>query len=208
MKKFISIFMAMALLFTMATAVLAADETVPSPKPKPEDTAPVDPNRGIIITHYDDIDNADHRVDTEKFQDAYDELKGAKDLSDLNDDIKDGATVRDLYDVTLVDEAKEEFEKNGKFTVTLDTDLQNDDYQVIIRGENGWKIVKDVKRNADGSLTLTLDTTGAVAVLAVPAVSGPNAPQTSDPMMAIIVCMAVVALAGGAVAYRRSKLVK
>ena len=205
MKKFIAIFMAMALLFTMATAVLAADETLLSPKPKPQEPAH---NGGFIITDYDHIDNADHRVDTDKFQDAYDELKGAKDLSDLNDDIKDGATVRDIFDITLVGEAQDELNNKGKVTVTLPTDLQDDNYQVIMRGENGWKVLNNVKRNADGTLSVVVDAEGVVAVLSVPASSGPNAPQTSDPMMAIIVCMAVVALAGGAVAYRRSKLVK
>lgn len=203
MKKIFAIFAALMIVISMSVAVIATDDGyVESPGHKPEQ-----PADGIIITHYDDIDDAHPEVDRDDFQDAYDELKGADDLTDLNDDIKDGAVVRDLYDITLIDDAKDEFEENGKITVTFDTGLTDDDFQIIQRTENGWVVI-DGTRNADGSVTVVLTSLGQVAFLTVPAQGGVSGPQTSDPIVAILVCLAAAGVAGAVIVYSRRKLAK
>ncbi len=204
MKKFFSILMAVLLLSAMSVAVFADDDFVPSIG---HDTTDPDEGSGIIITHYDDIHGAHPEVDKEDFQDAFDELAGADPLDSLNDDIKDGAVVRDLYDITLIDDALDELEKNGKVTVTLDAGLSDDNYQVIFRGDNGWEIINNVVRNLDGSLTFDITGEGQVAILTYkPAPQG--GVQTSDPITAILGCLILVTLAGGAVIYTRKKLAK
>ncbi len=206
MKKIFAIFAAVMIMLSMSVAAFATevgdDGYIVSPGHKPGDT-----DEDIIITHYDDIDDAHPEVDRDDFQDAYDELKNADDLKDLNEDIKDGAVVRDLYDITLVDDAKKEFEENGKITVTFDTGFTDDNFQIIQRTENGWEIITGTL-NPDGSVTVVLTNLGQVAFLTVPAEGGVDGPQTSDPMFAILVCLAAAGVAGAVVVYCRRKLAK
>ncbi|MBQ3527473.1 MAG: hypothetical protein IJA52_02840 [Clostridia bacterium] len=198
MKKLFAILMVAAIVLSLGAVVVSAD-FVESPGHGTEDGG-----EDIIITHIDDINNADPRVDRDNFQQAIDELKGAEDLKDLNKDIKDDATVRDVFDVTFVDDALEDDKNN----VTFDVNYSDDNYQVIIRTDDGWKVIPSV-RNADGTVTVTLTGNAVVAFLSVPAQSdGPVSEPTGDGIAAIIACLAVVGVAGSAVLLRRKNLEK
>jgi len=199
MKKIFAILMAAMIVLSLGAVIVSA-EYVESPGHGTDDG-----DGDIIITHIDDIDNSDPRVDREGFQEAVDELKGADDLKDLNDDIKDDATVRDVFDVTIVGDALNE---DGKVDVTFDVNYSDDNYQVIIRTEDGWKVIPSV-RNADGTVTVTLTGNAVVAFLSVPVQpDGPVSEPTGDSIAAIIACLAIVGVAGSAVLLRRKNLEK
>ena len=198
MKKVLAILMAAMIVLTLGAVVVSAD-FVESPG-----HGSGDEGDDIIITHIDDINNSDPRVDRESFQEAVDELKDADDLKDLNNDIKDDATVRDVFDVTFVDDSLED----GKADVNFDVNYSDDNYQVIIRTDDGWKVIPSV-RNADGTVTVTLTGNAVVAFLSVPAQpDGPVSEPTGDGIAAIMACLAVIGVAGSAVLLRRKNLEK
>lgn len=194
MKKIFAFIMAAMIVLSLGAVVVSAD-FVSSPGHGTEEG-----DGDIIITHVNDINNADPRVDREGFQSAVDELKGAADLGDLNDDIKDGSKVRDIFDVTYINE-------EGERDITFDVNYTDDNYQVIIRTESGWKVVPSV-RNSDGTVTVTLSGNTIVAFLYVPAQTGPVTPPTGDGIAAIVACLVLVCVAGSAVLLRRKNLEK
>ncbi len=207
MKKFLAVLTALMIVLSLGTVFVSATETtddsfIVSPPGSGSQT-----DGEIIITDYDDIGNADPAVDKDKFQDAHDELKNTDDLTDLNDEIKEGSVVRDLYDITATGDALDKFKEEGKVTVTIDAGLKDDNFQVIIRTEDGWVIVPAV-RNPDGSITVTITSLGALAILTVPSGGGTIAPPTGDGFVGAVAAFAAVCLAGGAVLFRRKRLAK
>ncbi len=191
MKKFISMMMVVAMLVVMSAVAVSAADFIPSVGI--DTTVPEASEFEIIVTPYDKINDADEKADKEGLQEAYDELKDADDLSDIVDGIKEGSTVRDLFDVAF-DEDKAPVE------VKLDVNLPDDNFQVIFHDEDGWKLING-KRNSDGSVTVKLDKPGQVAILVHE--GKPDAPQTSDAFLAALICMVVAGTALTAVVVRR-----
>lgn len=195
MKRIFAILMTAIIVLSLGVLAVSADFVVSPPEHGPEDG-----DGDIIITNIKDINDADPRVDRDNFQGAVDELKGADDLTDLNDDIKDGSKVRDIFDVTYINE-------EGERDITFDVNYTDDNYQVIIRTPDGWKVVPSV-RNSDGSVTVRLSGNTIVAFLYVPAQTGPVTPPTGDGIAAIVACLVIVGVAGSAVLLRRKNLEK
>ena len=188
MKRFISVFMAVVLVTIMASVAVSATEFVPSIGE--ETTAPENPKLDIVITPFDKVNDADDSADTEGLKDAYEDLK---DLGGLGINIKDGTTVRDVYDV--------QFDGEESVETTIDAGLTDDNFEVIYRDADGkWHKI-DAKRNSDGSVTFTLDKPGQVAILVYE--GKPDAPQTSDAFVAALLTMAIAGTALTAVVVRR-----
>ena len=191
MKRVISVLMIVTMLVVMSAFAVSANGFIPSIGI--DTTIPETPELEIIVTPYDKINDADEKADKEGLQEAYDELKDADDLGDLVPGVKDGATVRDLYDIAF-DEDKAPVEFN------LDVNLPDDNFQVLFHDEDGWKLING-KRNSDGSVTVKLDKPGQVAILVYE--GKPDAPQTSDAFLAALICMVVAGTALTAVVVRR-----
>ena len=94
-----------------------------------------------------------------------------------------------------------------RFQATIDAGLKDEDFEVIFRvGDGTWEVLKDVILNEDGSITITIDREGVIAIL-VNSDDGsgnePQPPQTSDPMFIILGVMAVAGVATVTVAKKR-----
>ena len=200
MKKFIAVVISIAMLMAMSVAVMA--DFVSSPPAggdKPEFP-------GFIVTPYSDIDDAHDDVDVDEFKEAHDELKDTDPLTKLVDGVKENSVVRDIFDVTVEDEYKDTVFDDGSKELTLDVGLKDGEFQIIFRGDNGWKLFDDYKVNGDGSVTLTVDELGVFAFLVIGANDeGKDPPQTSDPMLVIVAVMAVSAVATVVVASKKRK---
>ena len=191
MKKFIAVVMAVMMVTVMSLAI-GAEEAVPS-----VDTS-VKEEVEVIVTPYDKIDEAHPDVDKEKFQDAYDELIGADDLSDLIEGVE-GDKVNKVVDVTVTGDSDDELKDGIQVTIDPETD---GDFEVVFKGEDGWYVIKDYVVNPDGTITVTIYEEGVIAII-VPGDEDANPPQTSDCMLAIVAVMAVAGAALAVVAKKR-----
>ena len=198
MKKFIAIVITVAMLMAMSVAVAA--EFVSSPPANPG--FPSFP--GFVVTPWggeNDLENS------EEIKDAYEELDGADDISDIVEDIEEDLVVRDIYEITVEDDLKDTMFDDGPKQVTIDAGLKDEDFEVIFRvGDGAWEVLKDVILNEDGSITITIDREGVIAIL-VNSDDGsgnePQPPQTSDPMFIILGVMVVAGVATVTVAKKR-----
>lgn len=193
MKKFIAVVMAVMMVTVMSLAI-GAEEAVPSV----DTTAPEEEVLQVIVTPYDKIDEAHPDVDKEKFQDAYDELIGADDLSDLIEGVE-GDKVNKVVDVTVIGDSDDELKDGIQVTIDPETD---GDFEVVFKGEDGWYVIKDYVVNPDGTITVTIYEEGVIAII-VPGDENENPPQTSDCMLAIVAVMAVAGAALAVVAKKR-----
>lgn len=190
MKKFIAVVMAVMMVTVMSLAI-GAEEAVPSVDTSVEEVE-------VIVTPYDKIDEAHPDVDKEKFQDAYDELIGADDLSDLIEGVE-GDEVNKVVDVTVTGDSDDELKDGIQVTIDPETD---GDFEVVFKGEDGWYVIKDYVVNPDGTITITIYEEGVIAII-VPGDENANPPQTSDYMLAIVAVMAVAGAALAVVAKKR-----
>lgn len=115
-------------------------------------------------------------------EEAHRDIQNADSLGDLNKELDDIAKQQDpdcdghafiasdIFNVDVPDEMAEIVnEDNGGLRFTIAAGLDDDDATptYIIRDpETGkWDVIKDVVRNDDGSVTLTIPHTGTIAVL-------------------------------------------
>ncbi|MBP3685949.1 MAG: hypothetical protein J6J21_02855 [Clostridia bacterium] len=182
MKKLTSLLLVALMLVSVGTVAFA--EFVPSinEKPAPEltdDGLDCDHENPIVITPVSDDDASD------ELKDLYDELK-ENGTDNLPGGLED-PVVRDLFEVTPDCEHAEEEIENG-IDITVDPKLDEDDPFVILGYVKGaWRELP-ARRNADGTITVTLDFYGPVAIL----VNGKSTPVTGDP--ATIALWATLAL--------------
>ena len=182
MKKLTSLLLVALMLVSVGTVAYA--EFVPSigEKPAPDlvdDGLDCDDESAIIIVPLSD-DNA-----SDELKDLYDELK-ENGTDNLPGGLED-PVVRDLFEVKPDCEHAEKEIENG-IDFTFDPDLDEDDPFVVLGYVRGaWRELP-ARRNADGTITVTLDFYGPVAIL----VNGKSTPVTGDP--ATIALWATLAL--------------
>jgi hypothetical protein len=156
----------------------------------------------LIITIYGDR----HTIPEEKrkpFEDAYNEISGSDDLTDLCDDLDDLAAtkgldgkklaVSDLFD--LSSSGCEEHDGHKQYKLTLDVDTLDNFVGLIYRDDNGqWHVVKDAKV-VNGELQFTAQGFHPYAI-----VVDTTEAKTGDSNI-ILICGAVMAVSAAALAF-------
>ena len=221
MKK-IQIVAALLMAACMLTVSAAAAEFVPSvtAKEAPSVSTAVDSEGNtldagaITVTSYSDLSSADKDV-RRSMATAMADVEEADSIADLAADFEEvwteatngapveEAVVSDFFDISATDEINAIFAAGGKVTLTLPLPNISADAVVIVLHKVGdeWIVEKDVARNADGSLSITVGSLSpfALVVGAAEAVEenpeAPKSPETSDSMV-----WATVSLAGAAIA--------
>ena len=156
----------------------------------------------LIITIFGDKDKLpdDKR---QALEDAYDDIVGTDDLTDLLDDLKDLAdklgidggklAVGDLFD--LSSEGCEDHDGHKQYKVQLDSDSLEHFVGLIYRDDDGnWHLVEDAKV-VDGELHFTAEGFYPYAIVLDTTEGKPS--KTSDSSV-ILICAAVMAVSATA----------
>lgn len=147
----------------------------------------------IIVTPSEDIDNAPPEVDKDRFEDAEDDLKN-KPLDQIDSGFASNAVIKDLFDVTVTGKYGTILDSGHSLQVTFKVGNVDGEIKAMYYGANGWELIKNVKNNGDGTVTLLIPGEGPVAFVVEP--SGAKSPATSDGSVVYLgVSMVAMALA-------------
>ena len=197
MKKILSLFIAVVMILSMSVATFAASDDFfgsPSKKPAPElvDSEHEDPNctgELIIVSYGDRDDLTDDQKD--KFEDAYDSIVDAEDLSDLNNKLTDDdLAVGDLFGIKLTED--EDHGNHGNTNVSLKID-NADSFDSLIAFDGEKWVVVDASLNGD-VLNFSYKL-GDFSVFAIVVNTG-DAPQTGDTFSWVYVALMVASATG------------
>lgn len=229
MKKLIACLLVLALcLSTSVVAMAEAVEFVPSisykPAPGVEKTEPAGHEGCIVIVPVAKADESkDLTPDQAKtLKDVYTELskdgvKLSEKCGDLTEQVKkvlgdtktaDNLVVRDLFHVgATCDDIPAHFSNGNTLKLTLDSTLKKDEKVFAMLYKNGkWVALKDTLNNGDGSITITLDALGPVAIM-VPASTGSDDTQTGEnsrtALWIAVMVVALIAMVASVLLYRR-----
>lgn len=199
MKKLIVFALVLAMAFAVPTAVLA-DSFVSSPS---NQNTPTTEDSNITVTGYGERDTLpdDAREDMEA---AYEDIKGAKDVTDLTDDLEDvikdaGLTPKDtavgsLFDVTGAKEGDD---------VELVVEDGEDFVALLYFDGEEWHVVEDAKVNGK-KLTYTSMGDGTYA-LVVATDNVPDGPPTGEALPVGFIALAVLFGVSGVCFFVKSK---
>lgn len=168
MKKLASILLACLMILSVALVAFAApeDEFAPSigEKPAPEVSGS---DASVLVVPVSDPSASDD------LKNLFEEIRENGNVVS-NDEL----VVRDLFEI-LPDgeEAEKALTEKGSIQVTLDADLSaNALFEVYENVQGAWRKIP-AKNNGDGTITITIESFGAIALL----VEGePDLPQTGD----------------------------
>ena len=197
MKKIVSLFIAVVMILSMSVATFAASEDFlgsPSKKPAPElvDYEHEDPDctGDLNIVSYGDRNDLTDEQKNE-FENAYDSIVDAKDLSDLNNKLTDdNIAVGDLFGFTHTEDAIHD--SHGNTSVDIKIDNADKFHSLIAFDGEKWVIV-DAKLSGDIlSFTYKFGDFTAFAIV----VSTGDAPQTGDTFSWVYVALMVASATG------------
>lgn len=205
MKKLIVFALVLAMALAVPTAVLA-DTFVSSPSkqaaPKLDDVkGPEGWNGEIVITPFADRNDLTEE-ESEKLDAAYDSIKAAKSVTELNGGLKDVAeaagvsvselAVSNLFDITATEE--------GSVTITMSiADIKNFVALLHYTGE-AWEIV-DTKVEG-GKITFTASDFSPYAIVTA---TEKDAPPTGEALPMGIIALAVLFGVAGVCFFVKSK---
>lgn len=207
MKKILAICVVLVMVFSLSiTAFAAPNGFVSSPSqddtPVIEDFKPSqdDCTGELIITGYKDIAELPTEL-REAMEDAFKELSGAADLTDLNEEFKKAVEkkginsknllVSDLFDMHI--EGCHDHDGHHDFEIALSTDKLKNFVGLIYRDDNGnWQYVSNAKVIKNGTvLKFSVDDFSPFAIIVHKDITSP---QTSNNGAAnIYVILAAVA---------------
>lgn len=191
MKKVFSIVLAIAMMFTLSIAAFAAQDDFlesPSKGQAPElEGSENDSCKGeIVIVPYGDRDKLDDE-DKKHFEDAYQTIVDADDLSDLNKGLDDNSAVSDLFGIDLI--GCDDHDHHDEFTVKLNADDIKNFSDLIYYNGSEWVVVADAAI-IDGLLVFSADI-DAFTPFAIVVSVGDDAPQTGDTFSWIYVALMI-----------------
>lgn len=220
MKKIIAICLSFIIAASATVTVFAAPANFwgsPSGKPSPEIISfkSSDPNSTVqlILTPYSDRnDLSDWQISL--LEKAYDSIRNAKSLTELNTELADVVAkleidskylaVTNIFDIHFVGSDNQ----SQKFEIVLSVDELNNFVGLLHMNKDGvWELVSDAKIEQDGDhLVFSVDSFSPFAV--VVDTTG-ESPKTGDSVMiisAIVLAVSVVALA--AITVKRKKQIE
>lgn len=166
MKKILSVFMVVLMVLSMGVSVMAAsDSFVESPTGRPApglikfDPKDDDCDTQMIITPYGDKDKLTEDY-KDLFEEAYKDITGVKDLTELNSNLKDLAEemgikgenlgVSDLFNIHT--EGCENHDGHTKYDVVLEADALKNFVGLMYKDQNGkWVWVEGAKVTNNGT---------------------------------------------------------
>lgn len=209
MKKLITLALALIMAMTMTVAASAAFVSSPSASDGPviEDIVNEDGEEvsNVVLTPYKDREDLD--VEAKKdMEEAYDDIKGAEDLTDKVEGLEEAAkdakadkedlAVKDLFNLGT-DDGKE---LDGKATITLKPEELKNFVALIVKNGDEWTVVEDVEFDKkNGTITFDVEELGTYAI--VVNTSEKDSPATSDAFDFSILFMVGTVLFGAAAAF-------
>lgn len=131
----------------------------------------------IIVTPQEDMDEPRPEVDKNKFDNAIDDLKDMP-LDEIDSSIKDDAVIKDVFDLTVTGEYDTILNDGHSLKITFEVGNVDGDIKAIYYGPNGWELIKNIKNNGDGTVTLLVPGEGPIAFIVEP--SAAKSPATSN----------------------------
>lgn len=222
MKKIVALIMTLVLVLCLgvtASAEMGGFVESPSNNKAPElvesKNESEDCEAKLLITAYADRDDLPQET-IDKLEDAYEIIKSAKDLSELNKKVEDAAkklgvkvedlAVSDMFDISSF--GCDAHEDHGHFDITLKPDsLKN--FVCLLHYYNGaWRVVENAKITKNGThLEFTEDEFSPFAIVVNTGAAG-TSPETEDNSnivwYAALMFVSAVALA---IVFKKSKSV-
>ena len=209
MKKFLSIILSILMLATTQITALAADNFVGSPtannKPTLIESTSVDGNDyKVVINSFAERDqlNKNQKID---FENAYNSIKNANNLIELNSELKDLAdnknlnvedlSVSDIFNISYHDNNGNVVDNNGTFKIKVKAATLNNFVGLMHYDGQTWTMVKGAKINADGYLEFTTDYQGTFAVVVDTAGTNTQSPATGASEISIVATLSILACA-------------
>lgn len=211
MKKLIAMLIALAVCCAMVLPV-AAEEFVPSisykdhpeivdtPVIKDEAEEEVKDVQLVVTPVSDALDTPEEdRNDVhDDLIDVYEKLENG-DMKLPTTDGDKNFVVRDLINVSVLDNEGNEVNDVATVEVTFDLGLEKDKEVVIMVYENDeWHVVEGITYNANGSVTVVFDKMGPVAFCVEE--EGQVVPPTNDKMMQEVITWSVLMVASACAA--------
>lgn len=221
MRKLLAICLAIMMVAGMSVTAFAASGSFmdsPSGKPAPEvvefDSDSDDCTAELVVTPYSERDELPD--DKEKLlEDAYDDIVGTDDLTELNDDLKELAKDKDIDGEDLAvsdlfnlhDEGCDEnHDEHSPFDVVLEADTLNNFVGLLYMDEDGkWHLVKGAEVVNGNHLKFVTDAFGPFAIVVDGSKKTPS--QTGDDSLIglYIAVMAISAVAIVVIAVKSKK---
>lgn len=182
MKKVLSCMLVIVMLTFTFTMVASGAGFVPSasykPAPEIEDIVGHEHDDCIIITPVSEAEETD-KIPEEKKDELLDQYEKLSDpntkIEDLVEDLDDDLVIKDLFDVTITCD-----ELGTPVDVVLKTTVDEDDeIYAIVYADGAWKKIP-VKNNGNGTITVTLESEGIVALLSPASAVNVGTPETGD----------------------------
>lgn len=209
MKKLITLALALIMAMTMTVAASAAFVSSPSASDGPviEDIVNEDGEEvsNVVLTPYKDREDLDAEAKKD-MEEAYDDIKGAEDLTDKVEGLEEAAkdakadqedlAVKDLFNIGT-DDGKE---LDGKVTITLKPEELKNFVALIVKNGDDWTVVEDVEFDKkNGTITFDAEELGTYAIVVNTAEK--DSPATSDAFDFSILFMVGTVLFGAAAAF-------
>lgn len=209
MKKLITLALALIMAMTMTVAASAAFVSSPSASDGPviEDIVNEDGEEvsNVVLTPYKDREDLDAEAKKD-MEEAYDDIKGAEDLTDKVEGLEEAAkdakadqedlAVKDLFNIGT-DDGKE---LDGKVTITLKPEELKNFVALIVKNGDEWTVVEDVEFDKkNGTITFDAEELGTYAIVVNTAEK--DSPATSDAFDFSILFMVGTVLFGAAAAF-------
>ncbi|MBQ0110401.1 MAG: hypothetical protein KBS41_00530 [Oscillospiraceae bacterium] len=205
MKKIVAIVLSVALMLSLS-AVAFADVFVGSPSntnvPKLVDYKSSNPkwDGKVVITGYGDRKNLTPEKQ-KAIEEAYDQAKDAKDITDLSPELKkiaennnikpENLLISDLFDLSYING---QVTDHGVFTIKLDPATKQKFVALMQFDGNEWKIVDSAKLDGE-ILTFTAEELNEFAIV----VNGGVSPKTAQNDVTLLYVAILMAVAGASV---------
>lgn len=183
MKKIVSCLLVVVMMCALFTTVVAGAGFVPSVsyKPAPEIVDIVDKDDDALIIVPVSGAEDDTKLPEDIKKDLLEQYENLSDddtkLSDLVPGLSDEMVIKDLFAVSESDKDSDIF-KDGKVDVVLNSNVGKDEKVfAIVYADGAWKKIA-AKNNGNGTVTLTMEKSGVVALLTADA--DVDVPATGD----------------------------
>lgn len=149
------------------------------------DEAPTQDISDALTSAMDDIQKADSLAALPSESGTIrDDLQAALDSFDTDFTVED-LVVRDLFDVSIIDENAELLKDTGTtVTLTFQVDVQSDEVLIVLHNyETGkWEVIDSslVKINGDGTVSVTMDSLSPIAFVTAVEQDEPDNPVNPD----------------------------
>lgn len=191
MKRFLAVCLMVVVVMAMGVSAFAATNgfvSSPSANKAPELIA--SKGDGVVVTPFSDRGNLPEESRTE-IESAYDSIRNADAVADLNPAIKDKATKFNANSLAVSDFFYIASESD-EFDATLGSDAFKNFVCLMKYDGNAWSIVEDAKLTSDGHLQFSGATSATYAVVVGTAEAGTDTPQTGDNGIVYICAAAMV----------------